>query len=58
MDLSGFRAANDSAAMILQGLGYHDRYMQVIDMHYPPKAAMADFANAMRWMWRGYQLPE
>jgi enterochelin esterase-like enzyme len=59
MDLGGFRAANDSAAMILQMMGppYHDRYMQTMDVHYPPHAAMADFPNAMRWLWRGYHTP-
>jgi enterochelin esterase family protein len=59
MDLGGFRAANDSAAMILQMLGapYHDRYMQTMDVHYPPHAAMADFPNAMRWLWRKYKTP-
>jgi enterochelin esterase-like enzyme len=59
MDLGGFRAANDSAAMILQMLGAptHDRYMQTMDVHYPPHAAMADFPNAMRWAWRGYKTP-
>ena len=59
MDLGGFRAANDSAAMILQMMGppYHDRYMQTMDVHYPPHAAMADFPNALRWVWRGYHTP-
>jgi enterochelin esterase-like enzyme len=59
MDLGGFRAANDSAAMVLQMLGAptHDRYMQTMDVHYPPHAAMADFPNAMRWAWRGYKTP-
>ena len=59
MDLGGFRAANDSAAMILQMMGapYHDRYMQTMDVHYPPHAAMADFPNALRWLWRGYHTP-
>jgi hypothetical protein len=41
--------------MILQGLGYHDRYRPGEDVHYPPHAAMADFANALRWLWRGYK---
>jgi enterochelin esterase-like enzyme len=58
MDLGGFRAANDKAAMILQGLHYHDRYGQTQDVHYPPHAAMADFANGLRWLWRGYHLPQ
>jgi enterochelin esterase-like enzyme len=59
MDLGGFRAANDNAAMVLQMMGppYHDRYMQTMDVHYPPHAAMADFPNAMRWAWRGYKTP-
>jgi enterochelin esterase-like enzyme len=59
MDLGGFRAANDNAAMVLQMMGppYHDRYMQTMDVHYPPHAAMADFPNAMRWAWRNYKTP-
>ena len=57
MDLGGFRAANDKAAMILQGLHYHDRYGQTEDVHYPPHAAMQDFPNALRWLWRGYHTP-
>lgn len=56
-DLGGFKDANDKAAMILQGLGYHDRYRPGQDNHYPPKAAMADFPNALRWLWRGYTAP-
>jgi len=54
-DLGGFKAANDKAAMILQQLGYHYRYRPGEDIHYPPKAAMADFADALRWLWRGYK---
>ena len=54
-DLGGFKDANDKAAMILQGLMYHERYRPGEDMHYPPKAAMADFPNALRWLWRGYK---
>jgi enterochelin esterase-like enzyme len=59
MDIGGFRAANDMAAMTLQMMGppYHDRYMQTQDVHYPPHAAMADFPNALRWLWRGYKAP-
>src|SRR5262249_61062747 len=57
MDTGGFRAANDSAAMVLQMMGppYHARYMQTMDVHYPPHAAMAHFPNAMRWVWPGYK---
>jgi enterochelin esterase-like enzyme len=55
MDNNGYYAANNMAAMILQMLGYHDRYRQSTDVHYPPKAAMADFPDALRWLWRGYK---
>jgi enterochelin esterase family protein len=54
-DLGGFKAANDKAAMIFTELGYHYRYRPGEDNHYPPKAAMADFPNALRWLWRGYK---
>jgi enterochelin esterase-like enzyme len=54
-DLGGFKQANDEAAETLQQLGYHDRYRPGEDQHYPPKAAIADFPAAMRWLWRGYQ---
>lgn len=54
-DLGGFKSSNDEAAVVLQGLGYHDRYRPGEDVHYPPKAAMADFPAALRWLWRGYK---
>jgi enterochelin esterase-like enzyme len=54
-DLGGFKAANDQAAKDFAMLGYHYRYRPGQDMHYPPKAAMADFPNALRWLWRGYE---
>jgi enterochelin esterase family protein len=57
-DLGGFKAANDKAAMIFAQLHYHYRYRPGQDQHYPPKAAMADFPNALRWLWRGYKAPE
>jgi enterochelin esterase-like enzyme len=57
-DLGGFKAANDEAATVLQGLGYHDRYRPGEDAHYPPRAAMADFPDALRWLWRGYKTPQ
>lgn len=53
-DLNGFKAANDEAAMDFTELGYHYRYRPGEDQHYPPKAAMADFPAALRWLWRGY----
>ena len=54
-DLGGFKAANDKAAEDFAQLGYHYRYRPGEDNHYPPKAAMADFPEAMRWLWRGYK---
>jgi enterochelin esterase-like enzyme len=57
MDNNGYYAANTMAANILQMLGYHDRFRTTTDVHYPPKAAMTDFADAMRWLWRGYKTP-
>ena len=56
MDLGGFKAANDKAAMIFAQLKYHYRYRPGQDQHYPPKAAMADFPDALRWLWRGYKI--
>lgn len=56
-DLGGFKAANDEAAMDFAKLGYHYRYRPGEDNHYPPKAAMADFPEALRWLWRGYKTP-
>jgi enterochelin esterase-like enzyme len=54
-DLGGFKEANDQAAKDFAQLGYHYRYRPGEDNHYPPKAAMADFPAALRWLWRGYK---
>jgi enterochelin esterase family protein len=54
-DLGGFKSANDHAAEIFMQLGYHFRYRPGQDQHYPPKAAMADFPDALRWLWRKYK---
>jgi enterochelin esterase family protein len=56
-DIGSFKSENDKAAMILGELGYHYRYRPGQDVHYPPKAAMADFPAALRWLWRGYKTP-
>lgn len=53
-DLGGFKGANDDAALIFEQLGYHYRYRPGEDQHYPPRAAIADFPDALRWLWRGY----
>lgn len=57
-DNNGYLEANNEAAEILQQLGYHDRYRPGEDNHYPPKAAIADFPAALRWLWRGYKTPQ
>jgi len=57
MDLGGWFAANNNAATILKAKGYHYRYRPGQDNHVPPLAAINEFANAMRWQWRGYSLP-
>ncbi len=57
MDLGGWFAANNNAAMILKAKGYHYRYRPGQDNHVPPLAAINEFANALRWLWRGYSLP-
>jgi enterochelin esterase-like enzyme len=54
-DEPGFRAANDEAAKDFKMMGYHYRYRPGEDVHYPPSAAAADFPDALRWLWRGYQ---
>ncbi len=54
-DLGGFKAANDQAAKDFMMLGYHYRYRPGTDVHFPPHAALMDFPNALRWLWRGYK---
>jgi enterochelin esterase family protein len=53
-DLGGWKPSNDSAAEIFAAQGYHYRYRPGEDNHYPPRAAIADFPDALRWLWRGY----
>ncbi|HEX3696606.1 MAG TPA: alpha/beta hydrolase-fold protein [Polyangia bacterium] len=57
MDDPGWFAANNNAAMVLKTNGYHYRYRPGMDNHTPPLAAINEFADAMRWLWRGYTLP-
>jgi enterochelin esterase-like enzyme len=54
-DLGGFYNANNQAAKDFMMLGYHYRYRPGMDVHFPPHAALADFADALRWLWRGYK---
>lgn len=56
-DIGSFYPENNKAAEIFEMLGYHYRYRPGEDQHYPPKAAMADFPDALRWLWRGYTTP-
>ena len=56
-DIGSFYEENNAAAEIFEQLGYHYRYRPGEDQHYPPRAAMADFPEALRWMWRGYHTP-
>jgi enterochelin esterase-like enzyme len=48
---------NNEAAMDFQTMGYHYRYRQGEDMHFPPRAGANDFPNALRWLWRSYKTP-
>ncbi len=56
-DLGGWFDANNDAAAALEAKGYHYRYRTGSGMHYPPTQAVADYPEALRWMWRGYTLP-
>jgi len=55
-DLGGWYPANTQAAMELGAKSYHYQYKVETSTHYPPLAAVTDYANVMRWMWRGYKL--
>jgi hypothetical protein len=43
--------------MDLMAKGYHYRYRTGTSPHFPTPAAVQDFPDAMRWLWRGYKLP-
>ena len=47
---------NTSAATKLAAKGYHYEYRTMQNSHFPPTGGQFDFANALRWMWRGYKL--
>lgn len=55
-DLGGWYDANTKAASELAAKNYHYIYRVETSSHYPPLAAQQDFANALKWMWRGYKL--
>ncbi len=56
-DIGSFYDENVRAAGIFMDLGYHYRFRPGEDQHYPPMAAISDFPEALRWMWRGYHTP-
>lgn len=56
-DIGSFYDENVRAAGILEMLNYHYRFRPGEDQHYPPVAAMEDFPEALRWLWRGYTGP-
>jgi hypothetical protein len=58
MDDRDWLLANDNMAEALSEMGYHYRYMRGTGAHYPPVQAQADYPDALRWLWRGYTLPE
>ncbi len=56
LDAPNWYNQNTSAATKLAAKGYHYQYRTENSQHYPPVAGVSDFANALRWMWRGYKL--
>ena len=56
-DLGGWRAANDKLAAALETAGYPYHYVKNGGSHDPRPWCTADFANVLRWLWRGYSLP-
>lgn len=49
--------ANNAVAAALGEMGYAYRYRTGSGQHYPPEQALDDFPAALRWLWRGYDLP-
>jgi len=56
-DLGGWRDANDKMAAALEAAGYPYHYVKNGGSHDPRPWGTADYANVMRWLWRGYSLP-
>lgn len=55
-DLGGWEGANNNAFDKLTAKQYHVRYIHENSQHFPPQAGVQDFADGLRWMWRGYEL--
>jgi len=56
-DLPGWRMANDTMAAALDKAGYAYHYVKNGGMHDPTPYDSADYANVLRWLWRGYTIP-
>jgi len=56
LDAPNWYNGNTNAATALAAKHYHYQYRTENSTHYPPVAGVSDFANALRWMWRGYKL--
>ncbi|HXK20527.1 MAG TPA: hypothetical protein VNG33_22105, partial [Polyangiaceae bacterium] len=50
--------ANNNMAMSLMTAGYHYRYEKSTTEHGPTKWHFNDFPAGLRWLWRGYTLPQ
>ena len=48
--------ANKAMAAALGERGYAYRFRPGTGAHFPPVQAQADYATALRWLWRGYAL--
>ena len=46
--------ANGAMARALSERGYPCRYRPGVGGHYPPVQGVADYADSLRWLWRGY----
>jgi hypothetical protein len=57
MDIPVTYQYNQSVVAALQAKGNHYRYIEGSGFHYPPLHAVADYPEALRWLWRGYTLP-
>ena len=49
--------ANNLMAAALEDQGYAYRYRSGTGGHFPPTQGVADYPDALRWVWRGYSLP-
>ena len=50
--------ANRAMAEALAAQHYAYRFRSGEGQHYPPVQAVADYPDALRWLWRGYTLPK